>query len=124
MFKEILQAVEKTNKKLTIEKQYLNYQTFEEVLCKNPRVLVIMCHGKLKKDAKGGESGVFCLEDKEDPFLIDDYDESSLLTILKDKKDINIDVIILSTCHSERLGKILANNIKPSPAVIAINTTD
>ena len=55
--------------------------------------------------------------------MIDKYDEERLLTNLKNKK-INIDVILLSTCHSAKLGKILVKGINPAPAVIAINTTD
>ena len=55
--------------------------------------------------------------------MIDKYDEKRLLTNLKGKK-VNIDVIILSTCHSAKLGKILVKGISPAPAVIAINTTD
>lgn len=54
---------------------------------------------------------------------MDYYDEERLLTVLQNKK-LNIDVIILSTCHSERLGRILAKGIKPSPVVIAVNTND
>ena len=82
-----------------------------------------MCHGMLRRDTRRREHAFFCLENEEFPFLIDEYDEDRLLTLLKNKK-LNIDVIILSTCHSERLGKILVKGIKPAPAVIAINTTD
>ena len=82
-----------------------------------------MCHGRLKTTGRGHQQCFFCFENEEEPYLVDQYDEVRLLTSLQ-KKSPNIDVIILSTCHSERLGKILVKAIKPSPAVIAINTTD
>ena len=36
----------------------------------------------------------------------------------------NIDAIVLSTCHSEKLGKIFLQNIKPTPKVVAINALE
>ena len=123
MFDAIVKAVRQMDKKLTIHKRTLNFQSFDDILCKNPRVLIIMCHGMLHTAKDGKESCYFCFENEEFPFLIDMYNEKRLLANLKDKK-CNIDVIILSTCHSERLGKILVKGISPAPAVIAINTTD
>ena len=123
MFDAIVKAVKQMNKKLTIHKRTLNFQSFDDILCKNPRVLIIMCHGMLQTDKMGNEKCFFCFENEEFPFLIDYYDEERLLTNLKGKK-VNIDVIILSTCHSAKLGKILVKGISPAPAVIAINTTD
>ena len=123
MFESIVKAVKEKKKKLTIEKKFLNYQTFDDCLSKNPRVLVLMCHGMLRRDSRGREHCSFCLENEEFPFEIDEYDEDRLLTLLNNKI-LNIDVIILSTCHSERLAKILVKGIKPPPAVIAVNTTD
>ena len=123
MFDTICKAVKTQKKKLIIEKRVLNYNSFDEILCKNPRVLIIMCHGMLKKTLQGHEQCYFCFESEEEPYLIDEFDEQRLMMLLKAKK-INIDVIILSTCHSQRLGNILVNGIKPPPAVIAINTTD
>ena len=83
-----------------------------------------MCHGMVQKDARGNEKCYFCFENEEFPFLIDNYDEERLLISLKSKTKINIDVVILSTCHSERLGRILVKGIDPAPIVIAINTND
>ena len=123
MFDSIVKAVKTEKKKLTIHKRILNFHSFDDILCTNPRVLVIMCHGMLKTDQRGNEKCCFCFEDEQFPFLIDKFDEARLLTNLKTKK-INVDVIILSTCHSQRLGQILVKGINPAPAVIAINTTD
>ena len=125
MFDSICKAVKQMNKKLTIHKQILNYQTFDSILCRNPRILIIMCHGQLVRDKSGNENCHFCFENEEQPYLIDKYDEERLLDMIKSNKGkVNIDVILLSTCHSARLGKILVSGIKPSPIVVAINTTD
>lgn len=103
MFKAIVSAVRQMNKKLTIHKRVLNFQSFDDILCKNPRVLVIMCHGMLQTDQRGNERCCFCFENEELPFLIDKYDEERLLSNLKGKR-VDIDVIVLSTCHSAKLG--------------------
>ena len=123
MFDTIVKAVQQMNKKLTIQKKILNYTSFEDTLCDNPRVLIMMCHGILQTDKAGKERCWFCFEDENFPPLIDKFDEERLQNILKGKR-FNIDVIILSTCHSARLGKMFVKGIDPAPAVIAINTTD
>ena len=74
MFDTICKAVKTSKKKLTIEKRVLNYTSFDEILCKNPRVLIIMCHGMLKM-VQGREQCYFCFESEEDPYLIDEFDE-------------------------------------------------
>ena len=78
MFKTICNAVKSKNKKLTIQKRILNFTTFDDILCKNPRVLIIMCHGMLTKDDKC----YFCFENEEHPYLIDEFDEERLLECL------------------------------------------
>ena len=47
MFDCIVKAVKAEWKKLTIHKKVLNFHSFDDILCKNPRVLIIMCHGML-----------------------------------------------------------------------------
>ena len=123
MFDVIKKAVIKENKKLTIHRGTLSYQSFDEILGKNPRVLIVMCHGMLEKDKFGRENCCFCFENEEYPFLMDKCFEERLINNLQANK-YNIDVIVLSTCHSARLGKMLVKHIRPAPAVIAINTTD
>lgn len=104
MFETICRAVRSCKKRLSIHKKILNFQSFDDIVSQNPRVLIIMCHGMLHTDKNGNEKCCFCFEHQESPYLIDKYDEERLFTNLKNKKSINIDVIILSTCHSERLG--------------------
>ena len=62
MFDAIVKAVKLSRKKLTIEKHVLNYQSFDDILSKNPRVLIIMCHGMQKKTKKVADSYYFCFE--------------------------------------------------------------
>ena len=86
MFDSICKAVKQMNKKLTIQKQVLNFQSFDDILQKSPRVLILMCHGMLHREARGKETCNFCFENEEFPFLIDKYDEERLLISLKSKK--------------------------------------
>ena len=111
------------NKKLTIHKRVLNYTSFDKILELKPRVLILMCHGQLVTDKTGKEHCYFCFEDEKEPWLIDKVDEERLSLLLKDRKT-EIDCILLSTCHSERLGKMFVNILEPAPAVVCINSTD
>ena len=52
---------------------------------------------------------------------MDCCDEERIMHLLKGKK-IEVGVIVLSTCHSCKLGEVLRNC--GAPAVIAISTTD
>ena len=55
MFDTICKAIKEQEKKLTIEKKVLNYESFDKILCRNPRVLIIMCHGRLRTSPSGQE---------------------------------------------------------------------
>ena len=78
-----------------------------------------MCHGGIVR--KSGVSQ-FLFEDDEKPYVSDYYDETRLMEALQKRgRKYKIDAIVLSTCHSEQLGKILLKGIRPAPAIIAIN---
>ena len=78
-----------------------------------------MCHGYLSTEK--GESQ-FIFESDEQPYLADCFSESRLLQILKKRQRCEIDVIVLSSCHSSQLGEILLRELDPAPAIIAINS--
>ena len=65
MFNKIVQVVQESNKKLTIAKKILNYNSFDKILDSNPRVLILMCHGQLVTKKKGQEHCYFCFEDEQ-----------------------------------------------------------
>jgi hypothetical protein len=65
----------------------------------------------------------FWLGNKENPYILEKLDEDSLLTMIRNL-NVEIDVIVLSTCHSKHLGATLLKCGEPSPVVIAINSTD
>ena len=126
MFETIVEAATpksgQIGKALKIEKRILNWVSLVDILDECPRLLSIMCHGK--HDCKSGLSE-FAFENNEKPYLSDNFDEVRLLECLQSRKrSYKIDVIVLSTCHSERLGKILLKCIHPTPAIIAINSQD
>ena len=120
MFENIIQTCRQKKKKLIIQKKTLNHIVFDHILNDKPRVLFIMCHGDLKKE-NGQEKTHFCFERQKEPWLMDCCDEERIMHLLKGKK-IEVGVIVLSTCHSCKLGEVLRNC--GAPAVIAISTTD
>ena len=79
MFDEIVNAVKEMNKKLLIHKKVLNYNTFNDILCMNPRILIIMCHGCLKvSKGQKKERCWFCFENVQFPPVVDEFDEDRL----------------------------------------------
>lgn len=129
MFQEIEQVAylgEKQKRKaLRIEKHVLNWQSFDSILDRSPRLLILMCHGSMQL-----KSGVaqFSFEDAERPYLADLFDEDRLVKALQGRQQREqqnkIGAIVLSTCHSEQLGKIMLQHIQPPPAIIAINARE
>ena len=75
-----------------------------------------MCHGDLNQ----GKTN-FVFEKEDEPWIVDCLDEERIHKIAMGKK-IEIGVIVLSTCHSCRLAKILRDC--GAPRVIAISTND
>lgn len=105
----------------------LNWKTFDQILDRSPRLLVLMCHGV--RSSYAGAQTKFSFEDDAHPYIADAFDEDRLITALQGRKkrgvkNNKIGAIVLSTCHSERLGKIMLQCIQPPPAIIAIHHSD
>lgn len=112
MFDIIVQAANhKGGKALRIEKRVLNFLTFDTILEEGPKLLFIMCHGQLNR--RTGMSN-FWFENEERPYLGDSYSEDRLVECLQRKgRNHGIQAIVLSTCHSEKLGKIFVKGLSP-----------
>ena len=121
MFERITQECRQKRKKLIIQKKTLNHISFDHILNDKPKVLFIMCHGDMKV-VNGQEKTHFCFERQDQPWLMDNCDEQRIMYMLKGIRKIEVGVIVLSTCHSCKLGEVLRNC--GAPAVIAISTTD
>ena len=79
-----------------------------------------MCHGIVSSASNDTK---FSFEDENRPYLGDLYEEQQLIQVLQKRgRKLRINAIVLSTCHSEKLGKIFHRYIRPVPAIIAINT--
>lgn len=119
MFSRIKETSEKANKNLRIEMRTLTYLSFASILDEKPRVLFILCHGDIKK-VKGKITDTYlCFEAENCPGALDEYNIDRLVSQLN-QKSLDIDVVVLSACHSERFGEILLK--AGVGAVIAINS--
>ena len=117
------EAVSMSGRKLHIHRRTLNSGNFSNILLENPRVLFINCHGQIKKRGDKNEAS-FWFEDMQNPFVVDKFDEDRLERLVNGL-DLQIEVIVLSTCHSEKLGEILLKcSKKNAPIVIAVNSKD
>ncbi len=83
------------------------------------KILFILCHGDIDDDKP--DASWFCLEDEEDPSMIDYFNEARLKGLLSGKQ-IQCEMIVISACHSSRLADILKRH--GAKAVIAINSAE
>jgi hypothetical protein len=62
--------------RLTIERKPINFKEFQKVLNKKLKVLFLLCHGDAKR--KPPYDNFFCLEDANDPTVMDEFNEERL----------------------------------------------
>ena len=109
------------NKSLKIEIQPLTYLSFASILDKKPRILFILCHGDIQKVKGKIKDTYLCFEHKDHPGALDEYNINRLVSQLNNRV-LEIEVVVLSACHSERFGEVLLQaGVK---VVIAINSQD
>jgi hypothetical protein len=82
MYDKILKKVWDSHLCLTIRKTPLNKNILQQLLTQPIKILFILCHGEISVVDKT-EHSWFCLEDEDDPSVIDRFDEKRLAQILK-----------------------------------------
>ena len=119
MYDQIMHRVRESQLKLTVKKTPLKKEILLKLLVEPIKILFILCHGDIDDDKP--EASFFCLEDEEDPSMIDYFDEARLKMLLRGKQ-IQCEMIVISACHSSRLAEILKRH--GAKAVIAINSAE
>lgn len=76
MYDQIMQRVRESQLKLTVKKTPLNKEILRKLLVLPIKILFILCHGDIDDDKP--DASWFCLEDEEDPSMIDYFDEARL----------------------------------------------
>ena len=71
MYDQIVQTVNKTEKRLTIKRVPLNYIELQKILTQKVKVFFMLCHGENKNDGKFPPESYFALENKDEPTLLD-----------------------------------------------------
>ena len=85
MYDNILRTAQNSGLRLTIERKPINYKEFQKILKKKIKVLFLLCHGDAKKK-RYSDNCFFCLEDVDDPTVLDEFYEERLRTIIKGLK--------------------------------------
>ena len=124
MFEQMITEMElKPQKEFRILKSHLNHNTMSRALVKKPKILVINCHGGVEYQ---GNSTQFWFEDVEQPTLVDKFSEKRLLGMFQpnsyDNPLTSVKLVIVSACHSSRLGKIFHDAKIPSVVSISAST--
>ena len=82
----------------------------------------MLCHGETKKNVFPPTSN-FCLEKKDSPTVLDEFDEERLKELLRTQ--IQCETIVISACHSSRLAEILFTRGDTSKnTIVAINSKE
>jgi hypothetical protein len=85
MYDRLTNTVRKSGFNLVVKKTPLNKKILKELLTQPIKILFILCHGEfkvVKQNSKSVESSWFCLEDEDDPFKVDQFDEERLIALL------------------------------------------
>lgn len=111
MFSIIQKNVARTMRQLLVKRQSLNVNSLKEVIDQAPRVLFINCHAERVKQETFSKSETtvttyFCFEDPQVPTLQDKFDEQRLIEYVKRGRH-EIQVVVISACHSSRLAEIM-----------------
>ena len=109
--KTILKAMNKSNKQFNFIFQCTNEKTFRNYLNKPTKILFISCHGFLelnKNDEKHYDYHIMLEENG----VVQKIQKEKLEEIIKNNssKIEDIDLVFISSCHSEILGKIFIEN--------------
>ena len=122
MYDQIVSTVNQFNLKLIIKRVPLNYIELQKILTQKIKVFFILCHGETKKNVKPQTSN-FCLEKKDQPTVLDEFDEERLKELIRTK--IQCETIVISACHSSRLAEILFTRADPNKnTIVAINSKE
>jgi len=121
MYDQIVQTVQQSGLRLTIQKVPLNVKELQRILHQNIKVFFMLCHGELKNVQPPTSN--FCFEKKGQPTLLDEFDEKRLIETLRTK--IKCETIVISACHSSRLAEIfLQRGNNENTTIVAINSKE
>jgi hypothetical protein len=84
MYDLIMHKVRESQLKLTVKKTPLNKKILLKLLEQPIKILFILCHGDIDDDKQ--DASWFCLEDEDDPSMIDYFNEARLKGLLSGKQ--------------------------------------
>ena len=112
---KILNIITESKKAFNAEFKATDFETFIDAIRSYPKILHISSHGVIKEN-KDKKMFYLCLE-KDGCYT--EISEERIRAVLQDEKISNIDLVFISACHSEALGKIFYDSgIK---SVICVN---
>lgn len=100
---KIVDSIMQTKKNFTAAFEPCDFETFVDAIRKTPKILHISCHGIIR-EKDGVKKFHLCLEKKG---VLTEISEEKIRDALNSEERLsNIDLVFISACHSEILGKI------------------
>ena len=117
----MISKFEEKNREYYVLKSHLNQKTLQQTLNRNPKIMVINCHGSINEKRET----TFWFEDKDQPAIVDSFSEERLRELvssnqLRSLKD-QVRLVIISACHSSFLAEILVD--AGIPSVVSISAS-
>lgn len=120
-YNQLVSCLKKTRKQMHLIKEAITMESLQEVILMNPKIIHISCHGdyqQMKNDKKEFYLSIEGENGEEQKLFVQQLKE--LLGIQNDSMPRhNIQVAIVSACHSEQIGNVLLE--AGIPVVISVN---
>eukprot|EP00347_Sterkiella_histriomuscorum_P024050 403332474 len=115
-YREIVKTLQSSKKQFIIKRDAVNFEILKQILAAQPSMIHISCHGdydiKLKQ--------YYLAFEEKDSGVLDKLTEDRLCSLLGDGSNHQVQLVFVSACHSEMIGKIFLR--AKIPVVVAVNS--
>ncbi|CDW81385.1 UNKNOWN [Stylonychia lemnae] len=115
-FREIYKILSQRKKVFTIRKDAVNFENLKQILAAQPSIIHISCHGDYDLTLKQ----YYLAFEEKDSGILDQLTEERLGSLLGDGSNHKVELVFVSACHSEKIGKIFQR--AKIPVVVAVNS--
>ena len=118
MYNQIIEVFDAQEKQYHVMRRHLDLRNLTQVLSKQPRVLILNCHGG---QVQGATETYLSFEHSDNYTMRHVINEKELVKILEVWKNTNVHLVIISACHSSKIGQLF-HTVGKVPVVISINS--
>lgn len=99
-----------------MRKEAVNFESLKQIVASRPTIIHISCHGDFDEKKKQ----FYLAFEQKDTGIQDSLTEDRLIKLLGDGSQQQVQLVFVSACHSEMIGKIFIR--AKVPVVVAVNS--